>query len=156
MRVHILLASPLKDPGIRGGVDEYIKRARQHFDVRITCVKGERVARPEDASRALAREAERLTKATPSGAMTVALAVQGKAWSSERLATWLGTLRDGSVSDIAVYIGSAYGLDAQLERRCDLQLSLSTLTLPHQLAVLVLCEQIYRSSSILAGAPYHK
>ncbi|MBZ0116978.1 MAG: 23S rRNA (pseudouridine(1915)-N(3))-methyltransferase RlmH, partial [Sandaracinaceae bacterium] len=76
------------------------------------------------------------------------------AWSSERLARFVGDCELRSVSSIAFLIGGSYGLPPELSRGADLRVSLSAMTLPHRLARVVLAEQIYRAFTILRGEPY--
>ena len=91
----------------------------------------------------------------PAGCRTVALDERGKPATSEQLA---GLLRDWmrEGNDVAFVIGGADGLDVQFKNRASLLLSLSSLTLPHQLARVLLAEQLYRASSMLRNHPYHR
>jgi 23S rRNA (pseudouridine1915-N3)-methyltransferase len=134
----------------------YLSRTTRSLPTEIASVKGEKVADPRDAARALALERTRLEERTPQGAWRVALAVNGKAHTSEDWAKWLEQLRDRGVSHLAMYVGSAYGLDPELTASCNERVSLSRLTLPHELALLVLAEQLYRATTLWSGAPYHK
>lgn len=85
------------------------------------------------------------------GAFTIALDERGKMPDSPGFARWLDADRP-----VHLFIGGAYGLEADFTARCDRALSLSSMTLSHELARLVLLEQCYRGLSILAGHPYHK
>jgi 23S rRNA (pseudouridine1915-N3)-methyltransferase len=80
---------------------------------------------------------------------------RGEAFSSERLAAWLGNRRDGGQQSIIFAIGPADGWSEQASRLAQTMLSFGPMTLPHELARLVLAEQIYRAFTILAGHPYH-
>lgn len=73
-----------------------------------------------------------------------------------QLARWLERLVSGPEQGVHFIIGGAFGLDARLCGECDLSLSLSSLTLPHDLARVVLAEQLYRAGTILRREPYHK
>lgn len=101
------------------------------------------------------REAALLRAAVPEGAVVIALDGRGRALSSEAFADRLGQWRDGGRS-LAFLIGGADGLTDDLRGRADLLLSLGAMTWPHQLARVMLIEQIYRAASILAGHPYHR
>ena len=85
----------------------------------------------------------------------VALDVQGRALSTERLAGWLET-RLASGRDLALLIGGPDGLDAGCAERADFAWSLSPLTFPHALVRILLAEQIYRALSVIRGHPYHR
>ena len=97
------------------------------------------------------REDERVPKRIPERAHLVLLASDGREFDSEELSTWLEERRQEG-RDLCFVIGGPRGLDLD---RCDTRLSLGRLTLPHQLARVVLLEQLYRGHKILAGEPYH-
>jgi len=84
----------------------------------------------------------------------VALHERGRRRTSRDLARWLGELRDQGRS-VTFVIGGAHGLSEDVLGACSSRVSLSDLTLPHDLALLTLCEQIYRCRAILSGEPYH-
>ena len=97
------------------------------------------------------REDERVEKRIPDRAFVVLLHSEGEAYDSVAFSRWLEDRRqDGR--DVVFVVGGPYGLDLE---RCDLKLSLGPMTLPHQLARVVLLEQLYRAHKILANEPYH-
>jgi 23S rRNA (pseudouridine1915-N3)-methyltransferase len=100
-------------------------------------------------------ESGRLARAIPAGATIIALDREGSAWSSEQLAQRLERWRVESGS-LALVIGGAFGLEAALLGRAGYRWSLGPLTLPHELARVVVLEQWYRAWTILRGEPYHK
>ena len=95
-----------------------------------------------------------MTYLTPR-AYKIALCVEGKQMSSEALAAKLDEV-SAHASEICLVIGSSHGIAPSVKAACDLRLSLSELTLPHQLARVVVCEVLYRSMNILRGTKYHK
>lgn len=101
-------------------------------------------------------EAARLVAPLPDKTVLIALDETGKALSSEEFAAELGRLRDEGIRDIALLIGGPDGLDPDLRSRARLVLSLGRMTWPHQIARMLLAEQIYRATTILAGHPYHR
>ncbi len=107
---------------------------------------------PEESRRL---EGERLRERLPAGAETVALDLHGAPWSSEDLARLLGRWRDAS-RPMAFLVGGSGGLDPALTAACRHRWSLGAITLPHELARVVLLEQLYRAFTILRGEPYHK
>ncbi len=113
-------------------------------------------ARAADVTQRRAEEAEKLRRAVPDGARRVTLEETGAAMTSVQLAHWLAAARDAGISDTAFFVGGADGLDPGLCNAADLVLSLGRLTLPHQLAQVVLAEQLYRAATILGGHPYHR
>lgn len=101
-------------------------------------------------------EAGRLTASLPERAVLVALDETGLALSSEGFARELARLRDEGIRDLALLIGGPDGLDPDLRGRARAALSLGPMTWPHQIARLLLAEQIYRAATILSGHPYHR
>ena len=113
---------------------------------------------PSDGEIAAALEAEgrEVLSRIPPRACAVVLAVEGKRLSSEGLASFIETKMNSGVSEFTFVIGSSYGLSPEVKRRADLLLSMSDMTFPHQLARVMLAEQLYRASQIRAGTKYHK
>ncbi len=101
-------------------------------------------------------EAHRLLERAHDASVTVALDGGGKALSSEAFARWLGAQRDDGARGAAFLIGGPDGHGAEVLKTAQLKLSLGPMTLPHGLARIVLAEQLYRATTILAGHPYHR
>ena len=98
---------------------------------------------------------QRLGKFFRDRSTVVALEVDGKGHDSEQLAKLVGRCENQGVQELTFLIGGAYGLPQAISSRADIRLSLSSLTLPHRLARLVLAEQVYRAFTILRGEPYN-
>jgi 23S rRNA (pseudouridine1915-N3)-methyltransferase len=115
---------------------------------------------PESRARSSAErrreEAERLLSRVPEGAVLIALDESGRSLSSEAFADLLARYRDGGARDLALAIGGPDGHGEALLVRADLRLSLGAMTFPHQLARILIAEQLYRAATILAGHPYHR
>ncbi len=109
-----------------------------------------------DRPGALAKEAEKIRAAIPTGSYVTAMCIEGEAMSSEGLADRLRRLQNSGVSRLCILIGSSRGLDEGLKGEADLRLSMSPMTFPHHLARVMVLEQVYRGLSILAGSKYHK
>jgi 23S rRNA (pseudouridine1915-N3)-methyltransferase len=101
-------------------------------------------------------EAERILAQIPPGATVVALTREGRPWSSVRLSRFLQECALSSVREVDFVVGGAFGLSAAVLERADRRLTLSSMTMPHELARLVLAEQLYRAGTIQRGEPYHK
>lgn len=101
-------------------------------------------------------EAKLLEGALPSGSLLVALDERGKSIGSEAFAALIGRWRDDGRQSVGFVIGGADGLDPALVSRADMVLSFSPLTWPHQLVRIMLAEQLYRTTTILSGHPYHR
>lgn len=135
-------------------VAEYERRAARYFPFEAVEVK-EQPARG-DGSKAMEAEGKRLLARVPPGVEVVALHRGGRSWSSDRLARYLAELGLRASPGAAFLIGGAFGLSPEVLARADHLLSLSAFTLPHELARLVMTEQIYRAGTIARGEPYHK
>jgi 23S rRNA (pseudouridine1915-N3)-methyltransferase len=134
---------------------EYIKRMPRGFETARVAVKPESRPGTKAADRILAAEARRILAALPPGARFVALDERGHDLTTAQLAARLrGWLDEGRVT--AFVLGGPDGLDPGLRQRSAYRLRLSSLTLPHALAQVLLCEQLYRGASILTGHPYHR
>lgn len=142
------------------GVAEYQKRLGAFCKFRIIELPEaplpEKNIAPAHIERALAQEGEAILAACRKGAYMVALCVEGKAISSEELADLIARRAGSGAGDMAFVIGSSHGLAAGVKRAAHARISLGRITLPHQLARLVLCEQLYRACTINAGMKYHK
>jgi 23S rRNA (pseudouridine1915-N3)-methyltransferase len=135
-------------------VADFLKRFPADFPVSVRELKPEaRDGRP--AERIRAAESERLRAALPPGSVAVALDERGRDLTSEGFAGQLGRWRDGGESP-AFVIGGPDGLTDELRRGAGMLLRLSSMTLPHALARLLLVEQLYRAWSILNRHPYHR
>jgi len=128
---------------IRALFDDYVARIRHFAEVAIN--------EPRDASPAAARK----IRFEPGG-VVILLDAAGKQFTSQQFARWLGDLRDRGVREVVFLCGGAEGFPEELRKMATQKLSLSTLTMPHEFARVVLAEQIYRAFAILAGHPYPK
>jgi 23S rRNA (pseudouridine1915-N3)-methyltransferase len=149
----VLLAVGKLRPGFRAAADDYLRRLGRHHKVREVEVREASRAPTVDAQRR--EEGGRLRARLPVGSRLVALAREGTGWSSEELARRLdGWMREAR--PVALAIGGSHGLDPALVASAADRWSLGPLTLPHELARVVVAEQLYRASTILRGEPYHK
>jgi 23S rRNA (pseudouridine1915-N3)-methyltransferase len=101
------------------------------------------------------REGDRILAQVPQGATLVVCAESGKGMTSAAFATWLQGFRD-EARDLAVAIGGAFGLSEGVTKAAAMRFALAPFTLPHELARVVLAEQVYRAGTITRGEPYHK
>jgi 23S rRNA (pseudouridine1915-N3)-methyltransferase len=143
MLIRLLLLGKTRRQEIRALLDDYAARIRRSAQIEITEVR-------EDSPAAL-----RKIEVTP-GATVVLLDDKGKQFSSEQFAKWLGDCRDRGVREIAFLCGAAEGFPDSLAKRATTKLSLSPFTFSHELARVMLAEQIYRAFAILSGHPYPK
>lgn len=155
MKCAIIFPGKVKDRWVREGLEHFQKMMQPRISLEFIAVKDERVAEPSAKDPALKREGERLLERAKGFDRRVALVAEGKSLDSLALSAQLENWKTAGSSRIAFLVGSAYGLDAAVEKSADLRLSLSALTLPHQLALLVLTEQLFRTMKIAAGESYH-
>lgn len=154
MRIVVAVVGKPRDANLAGAIREYETRAGRYWPLQVHEVR-EEPARSGSADLVREREGERLLAALPPGAQVIACEVNGKAMRSEAFAAWLQRLREDA-RDVAIVIGGAYGLGDVVKKRASSTLVLAPWTLPHELARLVLAEQLYRAGTILRGEPYHK
>jgi 23S rRNA (pseudouridine1915-N3)-methyltransferase len=154
MRVVVAVVGKPRDANLAGAIRDYEARAARYWPLDVREVRQESAAGPS-VGRAREAEAERLLAAIPPAAQVVACDLSGRAFTSEAFAEWLQSMRERAV-DVAFAIGGAFGLGESLKRRASLTLSLAPWTLPHELARLVLAEQLYRAGTIVRREPYHK
>ena len=144
MRYYLTAVGQLKRGFYQEGCELYIKRLRPYAGLETRSVKAKTAALE---SRALLENAQ---------GYTVALDETGRRFTSAGLAKHLSRLETRGVSTLTLLIGGAQGHTEELKRSVDELWRLSDLTLPHDLAQLVLLEQLYRAETIRAGHPYHK
>ena len=143
MKLRLLMLGKTRREEARALLDDYTARIRHYADVEVTELR--------DTGPAALRKLK-----LDSSATIVLLDAAGKQFSSPQFAKWLGDLRDRSTRELVFLCGDAEGFPADLRAAARQKLSLSTLTMPHEFARVVLTEQIYRAFAILAGHPYPK
>ena len=139
MRYRIVAVGRLKNAALRAVCDEYLERLRHYTKVDEHEVKDE----------------ARVLGAVPEGARLVALTRRGDEWSSVQLAEWTEKW-DMDGRDVVFAIGGADTLPDEVSRAAERLWSLSQLTLPHEVARVVVYEQLYRAHTIRRGEPYHR
>lgn len=128
---------------IQALVGDYVERIRHYSEIEVSELR--------DASPAAFRKMK-----LDSASTIVLLDAAGKQFTSQHFARWLGDLRDSGARELAFVCGDAEGFPPEFRAAAKQNISLSTLTMPHEFARVVLAEQIYRAFTILAGHPYSK
>lgn len=154
MRITVVAVGKLKERFWAQACDEYLKRLGAYATVTVAEVPDADPA--AGIAPALAREAGAILRAVPADAFAILLAIRAKELSSEQLAAKLDDLALTGRSSVAFIIGGSHGVAAPVEARADARLSFGPITLPHNLARVVLLEQLYRAFKINRGEPYHK
>ena len=159
MNITVLAVGKLKEKYWRDAIDEYSKRLGRFCRLNITEIRESPLrVNPSAADEEAVKAAEGrdiLEKIRPSD-YVVSLEINGKSFSSEKLAEHMEKLTISGKSSVLFVIGGSLGLSREVSARADLKLSFSAMTFPHQLMRVILLEQIYRSFRIRAGEPYHK
>jgi 23S rRNA (pseudouridine1915-N3)-methyltransferase len=157
MRITIVAVGQRQPAWAQAAVDDYLARFPADFKVELKEVKAEpRTGKGNDSvQRLVAAEAARIRAAAPADGRMVALDERGSDWTTDKLASMLSRWRDDGVHPVFV-IGGPDGLDPELKKGAQAQVRLSSLTLPHALARVLLAEQLYRGWSMLANHPYHR
>lgn len=153
MKLIVAAVGRPRNAALAAAIEEYERRASKYWPLDVREVK-EESARAATASSVQVKEAERLASRVE-GATLIACDERGTSMTSERFARFLQDLRERA-RDAAFVIGGAYGLAESLRDRAQTRLALAPWTLPHELARLVLAEQLYRAGTIVRGEPYHK
>jgi 23S rRNA (pseudouridine1915-N3)-methyltransferase len=156
VKLTVVAVGRLRSEAARAGCDDYVGRLSPLLPGRVVEVRDVPRQKKGDPDRWRAEEGRNLLAAVPPGALVVALDERGRAWDSRGFAQWLGQQRDAGVPEIAFLIGGPDGLDPEVRAKARVVWSLSPLTFPHELARLVLLEQLYRAATLLAGWPYHR
>jgi 23S rRNA (pseudouridine1915-N3)-methyltransferase len=146
-RARALFADPLT---------EYEKRLGRYFNYRVVEIREQTAGGATSPARVMGEEGKRILAKLPAGYQLVALDRRGESWSSERLAAFLDDAALRAMPGVAFAIGGAFGLSDDVLARADRRLSLSDLTFPHEMARVILTEQLYRAGTIQRGEPYHK
>lgn len=155
MRLEFLFLGRTRESYLAAGVDDFVLRLKRYAPVEIKTLK-ERQWSPREQSRQMQVEGEQLLAAVMAGAFLVALDPLGQALTSEQLAAQVGQWQDEGRRQLTFVLGGPLGLPPAVRQRADYTLSLSKMTFTHEMARLLLLEQIYRAYAILAGSQYHK
>ena len=159
MKITVLCVGKVKEKFFTDAIKEYSKRLSRYCKLEIVEVADEKT--PDGASELVVnqikeKEAERMEKYLPDSAYVIALAIEGKKLTSEKLAEKIDSLGISGTSHLVFLIGGSLGMSDRLLKRADYLLSFSDMTFPHQLMRVILLEQDYRSYRIIHGEPYHK
>lgn len=154
MKVFLVAVGKPRNAALAGAIVEYEERAARYWPLERIEVR-EEPAKSASADLVRDREGERLAAKIPPGAVIICCDPGGRRMDSAAFSTWLQGHREGG-RDVAFVIGGAFGLSPALLARAAVRLELAPWTLPHELARLVLAEQLYRAGTIVRREPYHK
>lgn len=151
MKLIVAAVGKPRNAALAAAIEQYERRAAKYWPLDVREVREERGVRAGDVQ---AKEAERLASRVE-GATVVACDERGATMTSAKFAAFLQDARERA-TDLAFVIGGAYGLADSLRDGARTRLALAPWTLPHELARLVLAEQLYRAGTMVRGEPYHK
>lgn len=156
MAFTVVAVGKLKEKFWKAACDEYLKRLQPYMRTRVVEIADIDPARAGGVDAARRKEGEAILAALPAQAHVILLAIEGKERSSEGFSQRLDSLLIQGKSDISFVIGGSDGVSEDVRARADETLSFGPITLPHNLARVVLLEQLYRAEKISRGEPYHK
>ena len=159
MNINIIAVGKLKERYLVDGCQEYMKRLNSFCKISLTEIAEFRLPdrpSPSDISLGLQKEGDAILSKISADAFVIALCIEGRMLSSMELSHTIDHLGIQGKSNLVFVIGGSWGLDERVKARANLAMSFSPMTFPHQLARIMLLEQIYRSFSIIHHLPYHK
>lgn len=155
MKLNFLCVGRMTIPFLNDGCIEFAERLKRYLPVSINEIKEHKTGRKQNIKQIVETEGEALLQKIPAAAYVIALDQRGKQLSSEQLANLMNDHMLRSIPEWTLLVGGPYGLADGLRQRADLVLSLSAMTLTHQMARMLLLEQLYRCCTIIRNEPYH-
>lgn len=155
MKVSIICMGRTRERFIQEGIKKYLRYLRPYASVEIRELREAAIDDLKDAPRVRQKEAERIENALTTGVHIVALDERGKEYSSHEFAEFIAECLESGSRGIVFIIGGTMGLDDSVLARAHRTLALSRWTFTHEMARLVLLEQLYRAFTIIKGRPYH-
>ena len=155
MKIHLCVVGKLRNGPEKDLVDDYLNRyekiGRSYGLGSVSVVEVE-----DKKNGGISNEAMLLQRIIPKGAVIIALDERGEVVSSPNFSEKLIAYVNNNVSDLAIVIGGADGIDSKLREKADFKVSFGKMVWPHALVRVMIAEQLYRAASILAGSPYHR
>ncbi len=156
MKLHLVFVGKTREPYLREGIEDFLRRLHRYAHVEVQEVRAERLSRDDQAERVVGLESSRVMAAVPEHSHLVVLDRQGRQMSSETLARWWENLEREGCRKLCFVVGGVLGFSDELRRQAQTLLSLSKMTFTHEMSRLILLEQIYRACTIMRGEKYHK
>jgi 23S rRNA (pseudouridine1915-N3)-methyltransferase len=155
MRLRVICMGKTRERFVQEGLAKYARYLKPYADLVITELREEKIMDLKDAPVIRKKEAEKIFKAAPAGAVLVPLDERGQEFTSHEFAAFINGALESGARDMAFIIGGAMGLDESVTGRANKVLAMSRWTLTHEMARLVLLEQLYRAFTIIKGKTYH-
>ncbi len=155
MKLSIICMGRTRERFIQDGIEKYLRYLKPYAPAELKVLRQEKVEDLRDAPRIRKLEAAKITKALSPGAYVVALDERGREFTSHEFAAFMDKALEKGTREISFVLGGAMGLDESVTGKADTVLALSRWTLTHEMARLVLLEQLYRAFTIIKGKTYH-
>lgn len=157
MNINLIVIGKLKEDYLKSACDEYLKRLRKYCNIKVFELPEYRLPeKPSEKEISIALENESKDILKYASGFIISMCIEGKQLSSEDFSAKLSQTAVNGNSTISIIIGSSFGLSDTIKQKSDFKLSMSLMTFPHQLARVMLLEQIYRAFQISTGGKYHK
>ena len=156
MKISLIWPASSSEKDFAEAIDRYLKRIRHFYPIEVIEVPAERGRQTQSDAATMRSQSSRLLAAIPARGTVVVLDERGQMLDSLKFARWLERLTIDSPHGIHFVLGGDVGFDDSVRNRADKVLSLSAMTLPHQVARVVLLEQIYRACTLIRNIRYHK
>jgi Uncharacterized conserved protein len=156
MHIRFVWVGKTKDKSIAALTEEYLKRLGRFSPVEITVVKEQKRSDEGNADRIIESESKAIEGVLNRDSYAVLLDIEGKGMTSPELAEFVRKRQDDGTKDLVFIVGGFLGVSTHLKESSRVRLSLSKLTLTHEMARMILVEQVYRAFTILHGLPYQK
>ncbi len=154
MKMTFVTVGSVRKPYIKTGLEQYLKRIGRYADVSLVEVREESSSIKMPREDVLKKEGASILKKLSDSDFNVALSDSGRQMDSRQFSAFIESIISGGKKGVAFVIGGAYGLHQPVCEAADAVVSLSKMTLPHELAFLVLTEQVYRAFTIIRNEPY--
>jgi len=156
MKFRFLWPRSSADAELAAVIERYLNRIKHFYPIEVKEIAAQRGRQGTDDASIMRAQSARLMEAIPTAGYTVVLDERGRSMDSLKFAKWLERMTMEQPHGIAFVLGADVGLADSVRQRAGLLLSLSAMTLPHQLARVLLLEQIYRACTLMRNIPYHK
>jgi 23S rRNA (pseudouridine1915-N3)-methyltransferase len=156
MKFRFIWGGSHADSELASAAERYLDRIRHFFPIEVIEVRPERGRQAQSDVAIMRAQSARLVAAIPEKGYVVVLDERGQVFDSLKFAKFIERLTTGQPYGITFVVGGDVGLDENVRKRADTVLSLSAMTLPHQIARVVLLEQIYRACTLIRNIAYHK
>ena len=156
LKLNFIVVDRTRSSFIREGEEEYLKRLKRFAGFKWTEVKPVRITKNTSDEEVLKKEGENILAKTEPGDYVIVLDRTGRQYSSEGFASMLEKMSAETKGLVCFVIGGPLGLSKEVLNRADQVMSISDMTLTHEMARLILTEQIYRAFTIIKGHRYHK